>query len=225
MNLRRHQLVRLTSAGWQRAASQHADREAQRCIAHWAAHDLPLVVATQAGALDARLVSLGLPVPTRWGRRRLAVTVAPADLRVGTAEFPTFAECGHEFASASTRWSSLSTALARSVHRTRVYGSFGWQHLTGLAYVRESSDLDLLLSATDARHADAIVATLTRSGVATPRLDGELCFADGSAVAWREWTAWRAGRVRKILVRRLRGAGLESDASWLDAPAAIELPA
>ena len=43
---------------------------------------------------------------------------------------------------------------------------------------------------------------------AEPRLDGELRFPDGAAVAWREWEAWRAGRSRAVLVKRLDGCSL-----------------
>ncbi|HEY4958816.1 MAG TPA: malonate decarboxylase holo-[acyl-carrier-protein] synthase [Caldimonas sp.] len=220
MDLRRHQLVRLSAAGWRRASLPHADAQAQRCFAHWAAHDLPLIVATQAAAVDPGVVSLGLPAPAVWGRARFAVRVARADLRIGASELPTIAECEGEPLKNSTRWSSLRAALLRIAASARVHGSFGWQHLTGLRYVHERSDLDLLLPAADARQADAIVAALMRCGGDAPRLDGELCFVDGGAVAWREWAAWRAGRVPTILVKRLRGACLEADAAWLDAQAA-----
>jgi phosphoribosyl-dephospho-CoA transferase len=40
------------------------------------------------------------------------------------------------------------------------------------------------------------------------RLDGELVFPDGAAVAWREWHACRGGRTRRLLVKRLDGATL-----------------
>jgi len=45
---------------------------------------------------------------------------------------------------------------------------------------------------------------------AGPRLDGELVFPDGAAIAWREWVAHREGRAAQVLVKRLRGVALES---------------
>ena len=45
-----------------------------------------------------------------------------------------------------------------------------------------------------------------------PRLDGELLFPDGAAIAWREWQAWRQGRAPQVLVKRLRGVALETPA-------------
>jgi phosphoribosyl-dephospho-CoA transferase len=215
MDLRRHRLVRLTPAGWRHASTQHVDSEAQRCLAHWSAHDLPLVVATQPATAAGGVVSLGLPAPTRWGRARLALRVALADLQHGSDEFPLLAACEPLLAQTSPAFVALLKVLTRELPDSRVHGSFGWQHLTALAYVHEQSDLDLSIPVADAERADEAVALLTRSGVETPRLDGELCFADGSAVAWREWAAWRAGRVRAILIKRLRGASLEDDTAWL----------
>jgi phosphoribosyl-dephospho-CoA transferase len=222
MDLRRHRLVRLTSAGWRHASTQHLDPEAQRCLAHWSAHDLPLVVATQPATAANDVVSLGLPAPTPWGRARLALRVAFADLQHGFDEFPSLVACGPLLAQTSPAFFALLKVLTRELPGSRVHGSFGWQHLTGLVYAREQSDLDLSIPVADANEADEADALLTRLGVETPRLDGELCFADGSAVAWREWTAWRAGRVRAILVKRLRGATLEDDTTWLLSAASAE---
>jgi len=70
--LHRHQLAWLTAAGWQRLRDQDWDATARDCLAHWAAHRLPLVVTRQRGA-DPRpepLIALGLPAPGRWQRRR-----------------------------------------------------------------------------------------------------------------------------------------------------------
>ena len=81
--------------------------------------------------------------------------------------------------------------------------------MTGLPYLHERSDLDLWLAVDEAEQADAAVAALQRCTPAGLRLDGELMFTDGSAVAWREWAAWRAGRCRMLLVKRLHGAALD----------------
>ena len=83
--------------------------------------------------------------------------------------------------------------------------------------MREGSDIDLLLPCRSAAQADAVAALLGQPGWGAPRLDGELLWPDDGAVAWREWAAWRAGRQRLLLVKRLRGAALESGAAWADA--------
>jgi phosphoribosyl-dephospho-CoA transferase len=56
--------------------------------------------------------------------------------------------------------------------------------------------------------ADAAAALLRSFPCELPRLDGELVFDDGAAVAWREWLAWRAGRALALLVKRIDGSSL-----------------
>ena len=128
----------------------------------------------------------------------------------------------------------LDQALAAAGASARVYGSFGWQHLTGLGYLHPGSDLDLLVRVRDAAGADVALAALQEAAAAfaphaeppggsrladaaggeiplAPRLDGELAFDDGRAVAWREWATWRDGRARQVLVKTSSGAYLEPD--------------
>jgi phosphoribosyl-dephospho-CoA transferase len=225
MHLFRHRLVRLSEGGWQRALAARSDTQARHCIAHWRAHDLSVVVATQAAAVDNRFVSLGLPAPNRWGRVRIALRAVHSELRLGHDAFPLLAECAPVIAASSrARFSSLCDEVSLLAPAARVYGGFGWQRLTALRYVRPESDLDLLLPCRDAPHADAIVGALLRLDNGCPCLDGELCFEHGLAVAWREWASWRAGRVRAVLAKTLLGARLITDPRLFNA-APEELPA
>ena len=223
---RRHQLARLTDTGWADVLRRPWDAQARECLAHWASRDLPLVVTRQPA--DARAggeLALGLPAPQRWERRRLALRV-PSAAVVGTAEFPCLGELADSAApaDAATPVRRLARALADRlvVQRAtaRVFGSHGWRLLTGLDHVRPASDLDLWIGVADVAQADAVAATLRAFDGRTPRLDGELVFGDGAAVAWREWLDWRAGRVREVLVRRADGIALRHDTDWCRASAA-----
>jgi len=213
--LHRHQLVRLNEAGWAAVRGRAWDEGAQSCLAHWAAHGLPLVVTQQGGALGDNQLALGLPTPLQWQRRRLALQVALSDV-LFFDEFPLAAEVTGLLPPAArgasrALWATLDAAGAA----VRVYGSHGWQRITGLSYLHAASDLDLRLSVADAAAADAVVAVLQASTFAVPRLDGELAFPDGCAIAWREWRPRREGRVDRVLVKRLRGVAMETDDAWL----------
>ena len=212
--LRRHRLVRLTPAGWDAALGAAAAGE-REVLALWRHEDGPLVVARQDGVAAGR-VRLGLPAPAAHARRRVALAVACADLR----EAGSFPEAGRVAPLLAPAQRLPWRALVRTLGPALVFGSYGWQALTGQAYVHARSDLDLLLPATDAEEADALAARLAAAPAALPRLDGELAFADGSAVAWREWLAWRAGRAGEILVKRIDGVRLERGTAWLDAASA-----
>ena len=209
--LHRQQLIRVSGEGWARVLAAPWDSTARSCLGLWAARGLPLVVTRQPPSCDER-VAAGLPAPARYRRRRLALAVAPRDV-LSLDEFPA--------AEAATRllpraiaptWRTLLAALAAAGCAPRVYGGFGWQALTRLAYVHAESDLDLLLPVRSAAHADAVAQALTSAPWDGPRLDGELLFPDGGAIAWREWHAHRQGRAAQVLVKRLHGVALECPA-------------
>lgn len=212
--LRRHQIVWLGEAGWRRLQDRHWDAAASDCLAHWATKRLPLVVTRQADLAGEESIALGLPAPDQWGRRRLALSVARGDLLY----FDEFALAekllGLLPVSARPAWRRLCADLKAANAYAHVYGSYGWQLLSGLDHVHAGSDIDLWLSVSDMGQADAVAACLQSVSAELPRLDGELMFNDGAAVAWREWLAWRAGRVKSLLVKTIAGSALVHSPGW-----------
>ena len=231
--LRRHQLVGLSQAGWRQVLAQDWRADQRDCLQHWADHGLPLVLARQDLAqqdpLDRwgsrcrmDLLALGLPAPSHWYRQRLSLQLSLSAVQYFD-ELPSAAEVAPLLpATQRAAWLGLCRDLRRLGLLPQVFGSFGWQQLTGLSYLRPGSDIDLLLPVDSPAQADAAAAVLVASGIEQPRLDGELVFADGSAVAWREWQAWRkspsrpGGDAQRILVKRLDGVTLEAGTAWLD---------
>jgi phosphoribosyl-dephospho-CoA transferase len=216
-SLRRHQLARLSEAGWATILARPWDRQARECLAHWAKQGLPLVVTTQPlDVASSGSVALGLPAPARWDRRRLALQVPRAALR-RVDEFPRLAEV-RDLLPPLVRYRArrLMAELDACDATARVFGSYGWQAISDLDYLRPESDLDLSVTVNGATHADAVVQALQSFDAARPRLDGELLFNDGAAVAWREWIDWRAGRAHAVLVKRLHGVALHRDTVWCE---------
>ncbi len=204
MALHRHQLLRLSAAGWAHALREERDDGARACLALWAGRDLPLVVTRQILPEGDPRIAVGLPAPATFGRRRLSLAIDPSHIAAVDA-FPSADRVTpllHE--PARETWRALLAALAGARCAPRVYGGHGWACLTGLPYLHEGSDVDLLLPVDDAARADAVSAVLATSEIDRPRLDGELLFADGDAVAWREWRRYRQGHADRVLVKRLR---------------------
>ncbi|RMX06616.1 malonate decarboxylase holo-[acyl-carrier-protein] synthase [Corticibacter populi] len=221
--LQRHRLAWLTQAAWANTlAATPWDEPAQACLSHWHRQRLPLVVARQpevgrAAAAGPQRIHLGLAMPQQWGRGRLSIAVEPAGIRA-CGDFPTMAAVADLMPPACRQaWQALTAALRREGCEARVYGSFGWQWLSKLAYVRPTSDVDVLLPVRDAEQADRVVACLSAwpgEAQGMPRLDGELAGPDHGAVPWREWQRWRNGQAQAMLVKRIDGVQLHSQPWW-----------
>ena len=206
--LRRQQLIRLSGDGWARVLDGPWDTTARSCLGLWAARGLPLVVTRQPPRQEGR-VATGLPAPARYRRRRLALSVEARDVMFFDEFPPADAATRLLPRGAAAPWRALLAALAAADCAPRVYGGFGWQALTRMPYVHAGSDLDLLLPVGCAAHADAVAQALASAVWDGPRLDGELLFPDGGAIAWREWHVHRQGRTAQVLVKRLHGVALE----------------
>ncbi|KQT11322.1 malonate decarboxylase holo-[acyl-carrier-protein] synthase [Ramlibacter sp. Leaf400] len=215
--LRRHQLAYLTTRGWAEVLGAHT----QLALRTWAERRLPLVVTRQCGGPGR--ITLGWPAPLSCGRLRLSLQLDAKGV-AWYDEFPA-ARAAVPLLPQDSRCAvrALLKALERLGSSPRVYGSYGWQLLTGLDYVHPASDLDLWLSVGSERDADAAVGLLQASQSLGARIDGELMFPGGAAVAWREYAAWRAGRTRGLLVKRLDSVDVEHALAlppWCEAVAA-----
>ncbi|MBT2325024.1 malonate decarboxylase holo-[acyl-carrier-protein] synthase [Variovorax paradoxus] len=225
-HLRRHQLARLTDAGWSTILQRPWDEQARECLTHWATHRLPLVVTRQSvDAVADGYVALGLPSPAQWDKRRLPLQVPHAAVLRFDA-FPQLADVQVLLPPSARRPArDLLDALDTWRATARVFGSYGWQAISALAHVRPGSDLDLLVNVDGMEQADAVAHVLRSFDAPRLRLDGELVFGDGAAVAWREWIEWRAGRARAVVVKRLDGVALQRDTAWCERAELAELVA
>lgn len=200
-SLRRHDLLHVAPGAWKEALRSRPDTVAGIDVLEgWADAGWPVIVRRRDPADSEDLVPIAVPLPPSAGRTRVAL------------EVPRAAVCGRHAplslerarAVAPRAWqASIDALLAAGVrHRSRasVFGSLLWQALTGLAYVRASSDLDAAWAVGKGTDVVALVETL---GVVdhecTPRIDGELIFPDGGGVSWREL----ARRPEAVVVKRL----------------------
>lgn len=203
----RNQLAWLDGQAWQQLQAQPWDAEAQAILAHWCTHGLPLVVCRQSAAVPEPLVCLGLPAPTRWSRRRLPLAVEPARIARSGA-FPSLLQVAHQ-----RDWGlaalTLDQALARIGVHARVYGSHGWEYLTGQSYLHPDSDIDLSVNVQDFASACEVAQQLSATTL-YGRLDGEIVFPAGQAVAWRELQRCLTGQTTQLLVKQRHQVGLAS---------------
>jgi phosphoribosyl-dephospho-CoA transferase len=205
--LQRHQLAHLSAAGWRAVLAAQPPAVAVH-LQPWAERGLPLVVTRQPCVAQVDVVALGWPAPPATGCGRVGLRVPRRDI----AWFDAFPPAVQALPLLPRRGRAdvqgMLCRLEAVALQPRVYGSYGWELLTGERYVHAASDLDLCLAVTGLAQADAAVARLQACEAGTVRVDGELSFPGGVAVHWREYAAWRAGRTRSMLLKRLDGIAL-----------------
>lgn len=206
-SLVRNDLVWLDALGWQQIQARDWDAQAREILAHWRRCSLPLVVCRQRVGVSEHEVCLGLPAPSSWGRRRLAMSVWLDHVK-DWGVFPALDQVAQANAWGSSAL-ALTVALLHCGADTRVYGSHGWQFLTGLPYLHAESDLDLTIQVSDFETARKVVQHLADTQL-PQRLDGEIVFVRGQAVAWRELSQLLLGQVAQVMVKERGGISLAS---------------
>ncbi|AJX31612.1 malonate decarboxylase holo-[acyl-carrier-protein] synthase [Burkholderia oklahomensis] len=210
----RHTLVRVRADAWRGLLAARDGVDALPFVRDWAARGWPLIVRRRSPC-DAG-VPLGLPLPPSAGKRRIAFAAAREHIDAVCA-LPALADVEHE---APLAWRPTLAGLRAlaGAHRVdcRVFGSLAWQTLTGLRYLRDGSDLDIVLmpsrssaslpgplpvssASASASASFSSSVPLQREAIASflsalaeldahapMRIDGELLRADGAGVNWRE---------------------------------------
>ena len=117
-------------------------------------------------------------------------------------------------AHAPAAWRDTIERLIAVDPGVRVFGALAWQTLTGLTYLSETSDLDLLWPLPPAAKVEALLAAIQRVEAQAPmRLDGEVVGDGGDAVNWRELLLGED----QVLVKRLGGVAFEARATFVEA--------
>ncbi|WP_344762290.1 malonate decarboxylase holo-[acyl-carrier-protein] synthase [Actimicrobium antarcticum] len=206
----RHSLLWLSAAGWADARRQvPALHHAQ--VDRWGSSDWPLIVRRQEADCPAGTLCAGLalpPDPVTATKHRLPLRVAGTT--VTRVQTPVALSLVGEVVPAHWRPSLdrlQSDALACGLS-LQVFGSAALQAITGLPYLRATSDLDVLVQPATPAQLDDALALLVRYSAVLP-LDGEIVFPSGDAVSWKEWrNAAQQSVQSRVLVKRTDGVAL-----------------
>lgn len=188
--LARHDLVWLTSRGWQRVHA-HAQLEAVEALDAWRDAGWPAVVRRAEVDLAPGEVAIGFALPPRaaeGGKLRVGCRVELADIARRTRSLPLVGALD----AVPVAWRAGLAALERQAADAglglAVYGSVALEALTGQRYLTPTSDIDLLLRPLNRAQLMAGLDLLVKHAALLP-LDGEVVFPDGRAVAWKELRA------------------------------------
>jgi phosphoribosyl-dephospho-CoA transferase len=202
--LRRHDLIFVSPVAWRCLLQRREDLAGEPLVVEWVDRGWPLI-ARRAVPGEGVGVPLGLPLPPFAGKRRLSVLVQPEDI-VSTAPPPGLSAA---ISVAPNRWQPTLGAVVSLASRygveARIFGSLAWCTLTGLDYLTDTSDLDLLLPIHNGNDLVRLTADLAAIEATAPmRLDGELMRDDGAGVNWRELHTG----ARELLVKTTDGVAL-----------------
>lgn len=217
--LQRHDLVWLSDGGWHRLGTGLPAAQGGN-VERWRRGGWPVVVTRRVSQLPAGAVALGLPLPPdeTGAKGRLALWAEPQDIAAASGPLMLADVLDEAPSSWLPALKDLSAACAERCLTVQVYGSLAFQRLTGLAYVRDGSDIDVLIRPASAFQADQAVALMSAYSARLP-LDGEMLFPDGRAVAWKEWR--QAVQCRetenRVLFKTLTGVGLALPSDLLGA--------
>lgn len=205
----RHDLVFIKPVAWRSWMAVREDIAANPLVSCWADRGWPLI-RRRAMPGEGPGVPLGLALPYFAGKKRLSFLMRREDI-LSSAPPPSLRSAG---LSAPRAWrptlARLDELAMRHRVEARVFGSLAWAVVTGLDYVTDRSDLDLLLWVGRDTDLDRLTADLARIEASAPmRVDGELIRHDGAAANWRELQAG----ARDILVKTV------SDVALVDARA------
>lgn len=190
----RHDLVWLTSRGWQRVRSG-APQAALPALDRWRDGGWPAVVRrTEAGMLPGE-VAIGFPLPPRpedGGKLKFGCAVEMSDIGRRTRALPLVGALDAVPAQWREGLEALERQAADAGVSLSVYGSVALAALTGQYYLTPLSDIDVLLQPQTRRQLMIGLDLLSWHAGILP-LDGEVVFPDGRAVAWKELRAAFAG--------------------------------
>jgi phosphoribosyl-dephospho-CoA transferase len=214
----RHSLVWLNADGWDvvQAGTLQEAVPVRDALARWRSAGWPLVVRRKEPDQLAACIAIGIPLPPQMDtalKVRIEAVVEPQHIdRVAPPLL--LADALH---SVLPQWRAALLALQMDAMDAlppfRVFGSLAWQSITGMTYLRSTSDIDLLFSPESRQELSRAIGLLARHASTLP-LDGEIVFPSGAAVAWKEWRdvteaqATTGAGPSRVLAKQLDGVTL-----------------
>ncbi len=182
----RHDLLLLDPGVRDFEAAGDGDRAA---IAEWAAAGRPVIVRRPGLARGGESVHCGIPLPPGRGKRRLGFTVPLGSIKRRFG-LPGLRECMPHLAGSPRACAEelLESCRGQGLD-PEVFGSLAWERLTGLSYLRATSDIDLRFRAKDNPGLEKIAAVLRNFRPPCLSLfDAEVELWNGRSFSWREFS-------------------------------------
>jgi len=205
--MRRHDLVHLHAGAAFTTRCAEEGGPLWLAARDWIDQGRPLVAARQSGSDQS--VLLGLSLPLKYDRKRLTIQVEASAIAAVRPPLGIRQCLTGQAEPVADVLLALDEQISLSGARLGVFGSLAWEALSGEAYRHADSDFDVICDVSDVVQLDAALTALAqaRMGLAC-RLDGELRFPDGNAVAWLELSEVSRTAGKQVLVKGERNVEL-----------------
>jgi phosphoribosyl-dephospho-CoA transferase len=187
-------------------AGEFASEQQAEYARSWVMKGFPLVVARQTDVhlSEPNQIILGFTLPSAPSRIRVMLRANRSAIIRHSR--PILLSETINFAPVNWRigLNNLVALFEKFKIVARVYGSLSSEIFSGMRYLDEASDLDLLLEISDETNLPMLLAELGDFPLSLPRIDGEILSSSGWAAPWRELTtALHTGSSCKVLAKSI----------------------
>ncbi|PDQ22722.1 malonate decarboxylase holo-[acyl-carrier-protein] synthase [Mesorhizobium sanjuanii] len=210
----RHDLLRVDPEAWRRILLATDGlgplaAEPRRLVEGWAGRGWPVIVRRSTTGDDESAIAVGLPLPPALGKLRLGLAIPAGCVVTRVAALRPAQAMRSAPAHLRPQLAAAADLGARLGLRPAVFGALLWQHLTGLDYLRPTSDMDLIWPMPCGGVLEELLDGLAALDDAGPaRLDGEIILGKDEGVNWRELRGELARPGGTVLVKSMHGTEL-----------------
>jgi phosphoribosyl-dephospho-CoA transferase len=185
--LRRHSFAWITDSG---SPSQFVEDETPLndviYLRNWLGRGRPLIIRRPCRSEDGKSVYVGLSLPPDPVKRRLSFRL-PFSSLANVVEPPLWTECAEAFSDVSEMASPILTVIKAAKLPLQTFGSYAWQHYTGLPYVTPHSDIDLIVPINRRDDWRRFRQLMSESQKTDQRVDLEIILNGDASFNWREF--------------------------------------
>jgi phosphoribosyl-dephospho-CoA transferase len=185
--LRRHSFAWITDSG---SISQFVGGETPQndvtCLRKWLGKGRPAIIRRPCVGEDGKSVYVGLSLPPDPVKRRLGFRL-PFSSLANVVEPPLWTECAEAFSESSEMISPILSATEAAELALQTFGSYAWQHYTGLSYVTPHSDIDLLVPIYRRKDWQRFQQSMSETQKPDRRVDLEIILSGDASFNWREF--------------------------------------
>ncbi len=185
--IRRHSFAWITDAG---SLGQFVEGETPLndvvLLRNWLGRGRPLIVRRPCRSEDGKSVYLGLSLPPNPVKRRLAYRL-PLSSLADVVEPPLWTECAEAFPESSDMAGPILSVTKAAKLPLQTFGSYAWQHHTGLSYVTSHSDIDLIVPINRRQDWRRFRQLMSETPRTDQRVDLEIMLNGDASFNWREF--------------------------------------